>query len=106
MMSWTVFWIHPTLAAPQVSVAITSMLTLIAYRFAIGSEVPKLSYLTALDTFILTSSLLVFFSLVEVVIASALAFHDRIDTALTVDRYSRWIFPCVFAIALTVIFFS
>jgi gamma-aminobutyric acid receptor subunit beta len=45
MMSWTVFWIDPTNGGPQISVAVTSMLTLIAYRFAIGSEVPKLPIL-------------------------------------------------------------
>jgi hypothetical protein len=45
MMSSTVFWIDPTNGGPQISVAVTSMLTLLAYRFAIGSEVPKLPYL-------------------------------------------------------------
>src|SRR6266571_367887 len=34
IMSWTVFWIDPTNANSQISVAVTSMLTLIAYRFA------------------------------------------------------------------------
>jgi hypothetical protein len=106
MMSWAVFWIDPTMANPQVAVAITSMLTLIAYRFSIGSEVPKLSYLTALDAFILTSTILVFFSLVEVVITATLAVRGRVDAALTIDRYSRWLFPCVFAIALATIFSS
>ena len=46
------------------------MLTLIAYRFAIGSEVPKLPYLTRLDAFILASSLLVFLSLIEVMLTT------------------------------------
>jgi hypothetical protein len=68
MMSWTVFWIDPTNGGPQISVAVTSMLTLIAYRFAIGSEVPKLPYLTRLDGFILAGSLLVFLSLIEVML--------------------------------------
>ena len=34
-MSWTVFWIAATEVGPQLGVATTSMLTLIAYRFAI-----------------------------------------------------------------------
>ena len=46
----------------------TSMLTLIAYRFAIDSQLPPLPYMTRLDVFILTSTLLVFFSLIEVVV--------------------------------------
>jgi hypothetical protein len=43
MMSWTVFWIDPTNGGPQISVAVTSMLTLIAYRFSIGSEGAKVA---------------------------------------------------------------
>src|SRR4029077_14072485 len=70
MMSSTGFWIHPTKGGPEISVAVTSMLTLIAYRFAIGSEVPKLPYLTRLDAFILASSLLVFLSLIEVMLTT------------------------------------
>lgn len=96
MMSWTVFWIDPTLGSSQISVAVTSMLTLIAYRFAVGAEVPRLPYLTRLDAFILTSSLLVFFSLIEVLFTTRFAADGRLDLARSVDRRCRWIFPVVF----------
>ena len=33
MMSWMVFWIDPSLVATQISVSVTAMLTMIAYRF-------------------------------------------------------------------------
>jgi hypothetical protein len=48
------------------------MLTLIAYRFAVDSQLPRLPYMTRLDAFILTSTLLVFFSLIEVLITTIL----------------------------------
>src|SRR5256886_17260325 len=41
IMSWAVFWITPTDASPQISIAVTSMLTLIAYRFAIDNQLPR-----------------------------------------------------------------
>ena len=100
MMSWAVFWIEPNDASTQVGVAVTAMLTLIAYRFAVDSEVPKLPYLTRLDSFILMSSLLVFLSLIEVMFTTKLANRDRLDLARTIDRHSRWIFPLVFATAI------
>ena len=59
MMSWIVFWIDPKEMGTQVSVSVTSMLTLIAYRFRVGSSVPRVSYLTKLDLFILAATLLV-----------------------------------------------
>lgn len=98
MMSWAVFWIDPSLASTQISVAVTSMLTLIAYRFAVGAEIPKLPYLTLLDSFILLSSVLVFVSLIEVMVITRLALNNRLETARVIDRHSRWVFPVVFVI--------
>ena len=105
LMSWAVFWIDPSQTAPQVSVAITSMLTLIAYRFAIGADVPTLPYLTLLDAFILARSVLVFLSLFEVVTTTSLAIGGRIEAARAIDRHSRWIFPSTFSIVTAAIFF-
>ncbi len=98
MMSWTVFWIDPCNGSSQISVATTSMLTLIAYRFAIGAEVPKLSYLTRLDAFILMSSVLVFLALMEVMVTTHLAVINKPEMSLTIDRRCRIIFPLVFVI--------
>lgn len=96
-MSWVVFWIDPQEAAAQINVAVTAMLTLIAYRFAVGIFVPKISYLTRLDFFILSSTVLVFASLIEVVVTSALARGAHLPWARWLDRASRLVFPAVFA---------
>ena len=97
-MSWVVFWINPKEAGTQISVAITAMLTLIAYRFAVGADLPKISYMTRLDYFILGSTILVFASLLEVVITSAYARSGRLALAIKLDLWCRWLFPGVFAI--------
>src|SRR4051812_36284102 len=55
MMSWAVFWIDPNTSNSQISIAVTSMLTLIAYRFAVDGQLPRLPYMTRLDTFFLAS---------------------------------------------------
>ncbi len=105
MMSWIVFWIDPRETSSQISVAITSMLTLIAYRFAIDSQLPRLAYTTRLDAFILTSTLLVFFCLIEVLVTTILHNKQRTAPAKKVDRYCRIIFPVIFALATIGIFF-
>jgi len=94
-MAFSVFWIDPTLGASQISVAVTSMLTLIAYRFAIGADTPKLPYLTLMDAFILLGTLMVFFSLVEVMITTRLALTDRVLLARAIDRKCRLVFPAL-----------
>ena len=105
MMSWIVFWIDPRETSSQISVAITSMLTLIAYRFAIDSQLPRLAYTTRLDAFILTSTLLVFFCLIEVLVTTILHNNQRTAPAKKIDRYCRIIFPVIFALATIGIFF-
>jgi hypothetical protein len=99
IMSWAVFWIDPINASSQVSIAMTSMLTLIAYRFAIDSQLPLLPYMTRLDVFILASTLLVFFSLIEVVATIILDNTQKKKRAVRIDRYCRVIFPVIFGIA-------
>jgi hypothetical protein len=95
MMSWIVFWIDPKESGIQISVSITSMLTLIAYRFMVGTMLPRVSYLTRLDYFILASTLLVFTSLLEVITTYTLARSDRLTLARSIDRWSRLAFPLV-----------
>ncbi|MGC1322374.1 MAG: hypothetical protein WA849_09345 [Candidatus Udaeobacter sp.] len=104
MMSWAGFWIDTVHSASQISVAVTSMLTLIAYRFAVDTQLPRLPYMTRLDVFFLISTLLVFFSLIEVLITTIMDNNHRKKQAQTIDRYCRIIFPAVFLSASIVIF--
>lgn len=103
-MSWLVFWIDPIELGANISVAITSMLTLIAYRFSIGELVPKVSYLTRLDYFIVGSTLMVFLALLLVIITSNLARSGQNQLAKRIDRCSRIIFPLMFIIVIIVDF--
>jgi hypothetical protein len=104
MMSWSVFWTDPTSSNTQFSIAVTSMLTLIAYRYAVDSQLPRLPYMTRLDVFFLVSTLLVFLSLIEVLITTILDNNRRKKQAQTIDRYCRIIFPAVFLASSIVIF--
>jgi hypothetical protein len=97
-MSWVVFWIAPETIAPRLSVAVTSMLTLIAYRFLLGQSLPPVSYLTRLDYFLLGCTLLVFAALIEVTASGAIAAAGSNERAYTINRRSRWIFPITFLI--------
>jgi hypothetical protein len=95
-MSWIVFWISPEMAAVQVSVSVTSMLTLIAYRFMVDALVPRVSYLTRLDFFILGATLLVFFTLIQAVATAKIAKQGRLPLAEKLDRWCRVLAPAIF----------
>ncbi len=98
MMSWAVFWVDPRTLGPQLSLSSTSMLTLIAYQFTVNDLLPRVGYLTSMDKFVLSSSLLVFLALVEALVSGRLASTDRTETALALDRTSRWVFPATFVV--------
>ncbi len=99
LMSWTVFWIDPSQLGAQMGMSATSMLTLIAFQFTLADILPRLSYYTLLDRFVIGSTVLVFLSLLESVTTSHLAADvQKQKLAIRIDRISRWVFPLVFAI--------
>src|SRR4029077_7934977 len=104
MMSWSVFWTEPTNSNTQFSIAVTSMLTLIAYRFAVDTQLPRLPYMTRLDVFFLVSTLLVFLSLIEVLVTTIFDNNHQVARAKKLDRYCRVIVPLIFVIASIAIF--
>ena len=104
MMSWASFWIHPSEIGSQIGLSATSMLTVIAYRFALSGSIPKLSYTTRLDWFLTGSLILVFMALVEVVYSSHLYKQGNVKEGLRVDKISRFMFPIAFVAILTIAF--
>jgi len=98
VMSWLVFWIHPGQAGTKISVSVTSMLTLIAYRFMISGFLPSISYLTRLDILVLGSTLLVFATLLSAVATGSMAQREREAQAYQVDRGCRVVFPSLYGV--------
>ena len=100
MMSWVVFWINPEQVSNQLSVAVTTVLTLIAYHIALSGRLPEIPYLTHMDKFLFSSTVLVFMALIEVVITSHLASTNQMALARRIDLTARWAFPLLFVSAL------
>jgi hypothetical protein len=97
MMAWAVFWIDPAVVPTRVGVVVTTMLTLIAYRFMLGGLVPRLPYLTRLDYFMLWSTSLVVLTLFAMAGASFLKTRGRDDLVRVIDRTGRVTYPVVLA---------
>jgi hypothetical protein len=95
-MSWSVFWINPAQFGPQIGMSATSMLTLIAFQFAMAGILPRVSYFTLLDAFIMASTVLVFLALMESLTTSYLVSVGRKELSLRIDRTCRWAFPLAF----------
>ncbi len=99
-MSWAVFWIDPKLVPPQIGISTSAVLTLIAFLFSLAYTLPRLSYLTRADRFVMGATVLVFFAFGEALLSTGLAGRGREETALRIDRVSRIVFPTVFVAIL------
>jgi hypothetical protein len=104
-MSWCVFWINPAQFGPQIGLSATSMLTLIAFIFATTNMVPRLGYLTLLDQFIVSSTILVFLALIESLITIYFVSKEKTQLAEQIDTMSRFVFPIAFGITIVKVFF-
>lgn len=103
-MSWVAFWINPERVEAQLAVAATSMLSLVAFRFAVAQLVPPLTYLTRLDLFTIGCTALVFLALIEVSASSYLEHNSRHKMAVRLDVWSRWVFPVTMVLLLWIAF--
>jgi hypothetical protein len=99
-MSWIVFWIDPSVIPARMSIAVTTVLTLIAYRFMIGGLVPKLPYLTRMDYLLLGATVLVAGALAAVATGTYLVNQDRVAAAARLNRIARPIIPAGFVLLL------
>ncbi len=99
-ISLIVLFIDPSHIGPKFSIAITAILTLIAYRFLLGSLLPKISYLTHMDYFLFGSMFLVFAVLVETSIVARLVGRGKEGDAKTLDYWCRGAFIILFVIIL------
>lgn len=100
LMSWSVFLIDPTNAGTKIGVATTAMLTMIAFRFVIDSQVPRVPYLTRLDIFIIADTLLILSSLFMVTITAFLVHKEKEHLARKIDRFWMVTFLVIFGIIL------
>lgn len=99
-MAWMVFWMPPEAINPRISISVTSMLTLIAHRFVVGGDLPRLSYLTQMDYFLLGSTFMVLLGLVGVVTVARVSSRGRPEMGIKLNSLFRWLYPTVFCAML------
>ena len=100
LMSGSVFFLPPESNRSQIAVAVTTMLTLIAYQFALANDLPRVSYLTRADHLILGSSILVFGALIKATAVAVLLAREKEEWIALLYRVGRWAFGLGFLFIL------
>jgi len=96
LMAWAVFWIDPKHLGPQVGLSTATVFTLIAYRFTLGFNLPKVSYFTRIDSFVLFSTILVFIALGAAIATSKISSDGGNPLAKKIEKYMRVIYLIAF----------
>ena len=74
------------------------LIPLIAYRFMLANHVPRLSYLTRLDWFMLGATVLVILTLFTMAATSYLVSREQEAVVKKIDRAGRVLYPVVFVV--------
>jgi hypothetical protein len=105
-MAWTVFWLQPDIVPPRIAISTASIFSLIALGVSIRLGLPKVSYLTRADFFVLGCTLMVFIALAVAVLGSRWANSDRMEQALKANTIARWVYMLMFFfIAIAAIYY-
>jgi len=102
---WAVFWYEVQDFSGQMSVPLAIILSMVAFQLAVAKDLPRVGYTTFLDAVFLTSFILVFLCIVEIVFVYVLQVKKRTTLAETIRRTARWSFPLGYAVMLLLLRF-
>jgi hypothetical protein len=103
IMSWSVFWFDPPEVSSQVTIAVTTILTIIAFALTISLTLPRVPYLTFADAFFLTCYIFAFVTMLEVTTVHIAYRHERRKLAATIRHTARWLVPTAFVVVNSIL---
>ncbi|MBW2713085.1 MAG: hypothetical protein JRC77_04975, partial [Deltaproteobacteria bacterium] len=103
-LGWTVFWIPDGITA-CIRLSATVMLTIVAFQFALASDLPKVHYVTFFSAFMTLSFLIVALC----VLINLFVFYRKDQGNETIvirsDHLCRWLIPSIYLVSLLMIGF-
>ncbi|MFH1301966.1 MAG: hypothetical protein ABIK07_12975 [Planctomycetota bacterium] len=103
IMSWLPRWLNPEQSGTNIGISTSAFLKLIAYLFAITVLLPRISYITRIDRFILLSTLTVFSGLLQTVTNTFLIKGESIQKkrlVARIDFWSRLAYPLILVVII------
>jgi hypothetical protein len=98
IMSWLVFWLPPDVIPSRVGISTASIFSLIAFILSIRMSLPRVSYVTHADLFLLGCTLIVILALAIVVMGSRWVKSDRLTDALRLNAWARGVYVILYGL--------
>jgi len=101
-ISWSVFWIDKENVGSRLSLSLISLLTIISFNLFVSTNLPKISYLTFMDYFVIGIYVFMTLAVTEVLTTYLLSNSGKQAIASRINFHSRWMFPVCYVIYLLV----
>ena len=96
-MAYLVFFLPASQLDTSASIAITALLSCMAYNVAVSQSMPEIGYLVLSDKFFIGTYVLLLLTLLEEIWTFVLDGRGATELALRIDRWSRVLFPLMVA---------
>lgn len=105
LVTWVTFFLGDFVK--RVDVAGANLLVFVAFNFTVSDDLPRLGYLTLLDTLLISTFVVTSLIIVLNVYLQWLTKHHQGDQVHRIDRIAIWAFPLGFAVlnVLLILFF-
>jgi len=97
---WSIFWVEIDSLADRLNISFIGVLTIVAYQFVLVENMPRMSYLTFLDSVLICSFLMMALTVPQSLLIHSLVRKGKQRLARTIDRTSRWLFPVAYFLLL------
>ena len=100
---WSIFWVEIDSLADRLNISFIGVLTIVAYQFVLVENMPRMSYLTFLDSVLISSFLMMALTVPQSLLIHSLVRKGKQRLARTIDRTSRWLFPVAYFLLLAAV---
>ena len=105
ILSWTAFWMDPKELSSIVQITITTLLTVIAFSFAISANLPKVPYLTFIDSVFLASYIFVFSTTLAITLIHVFKTLELEEHRRMLQERCQIIYPVLFTLVILILMF-